>query len=236
MIVYVVPTRGRPQNAMRLLEAFRTTGTYSSTKLIFCIDADDPYLAEYDKAFAADPGNDFGFVVDERRRLGPTLNHVAQRAVQDHAVSAVGFMGDDHIPQTFHWDRALLDPILRDPIAVSYGNDLIQGANLPTAVLMGAHVVRTLGYMVPVGLTHLYIDNAWRDLGIAINSLHYRSDVIIRHAHPVTQQVPWDDTYREANSGEMYAADEGVYKAWRTITLPGDAARLIERRKELLGK
>ncbi len=236
MIVYVVPTRGRPHNALRLLEAFRTTGVYSSTKLIFRVDSDDPYRDEYSRIFSEDPGNDFGFLVGERLRLGPTLNWIAQRTVQDPKVKAVGFMGDDHVPQTFHWDRALLEPILRDPIAVSYGNDLIQGPNLPTAVLMGAEIIRTLGYMVPIGLTHLYIDNAWRDLGLAVNSLHYRDGVIIRHEHPITKRVQWDDTYREANSGDMWAADEGVYNAWKAVTLPADTAKLVTRRKELLGR
>jgi hypothetical protein len=206
--IFLVPTRGRPQNALRLLRAW-CRYTSRSTRLCFIIDNDDPELTNYSQVFNMPEFDSFsfGWMVDERRRLGGSLNYWAPKLVD--AYEAIGFMGDDHLPRDIGWDLKMKDAMVGQP-TIAYGNDLIQGPNLPTAVLMDSRIVKSLGWMIPPGLTHMYLDNFWRDFGHALGTLVYLNDVIIEHVHPIAGKTAWDDRYTEVNEfmgpdGQLYA-------------------------------
>jgi hypothetical protein len=207
--IYLVPTRGRPQNALRLLEQWKSVTT-EKTRLCFVIDTDDPKLDEYTDIFNDRSYDDFqfGWQVDRRRRLGGTLNFWAPKLARNY--DAVGFMGDDHLPITPGWDTELTSTLT--PASVVYGNDMVMGPNLPTAVLLGSGIIETLGWMIPPGLTHMYLDNFWRDLGSELGTLQYRGDVIIQHIHPITGKVPWDPQYVEVS--EHMGPDAGIYQSF----------------------
>jgi hypothetical protein len=223
---YLVPTRGRPANAVRLAQAFRDTCRGDDTRLEFFVDDDDPELPNYEVAFLDRSLDDchFGYNVGPRLRLGGTLNRHAP--VYAGMVSAVGFMGDDHVPRTVGWDVQLLEHVRALPGAVVYGNDLLQGPNIPTAVLLDSRLVTALGWMVPPGLVHLYMDNFWKELGQRLTTLRYRGDVVIEHMHPVAGKTAWDDRYAEVNAGSVYEADEKTYEAFRVNRVDGMAAAL----------
>jgi hypothetical protein len=53
-MLVIVPTRGRPAAATRLIEAFAATG--ATTDLVFCVDNDDPHLPEYDRTWGVSVG------------------------------------------------------------------------------------------------------------------------------------------------------------------------------------
>lgn len=195
--LYLVPTRGRPANAVRLIEHFNATST-ADARLLFILDDDDPDLFHYRKVLSSPDldGQRFSYIVGPRLRLGPTLNRYAPDYAQHF--ETIGFMGDDHVPETPGWDRALIDETKRTR-GISYGNDMVHGPGLPTAVLMHSSIINALGYMVPPGLIHMYLDNFWRDLGNGLGALTYRGDVVVRHVHPIVQGAPWDAGYEEVN-------------------------------------
>ena len=66
---------------------------------------------------------------------------------------------------------------------------------IPTAVFMGAGVIRELGYFNPPGCTHLFLDNAWRHYGEALGTLRYLPDVIIEHLHFLAGKAAKDALY-----------------------------------------
>lgn len=208
-MAYLVPSRGRPVNAARLAQRWRETAA-SDTHLIFLIDDDDPELPGYEKALDEYGDEQIFYMIDERRRVGPTLNHWAPKFAARY--DAIGFMGDDHLPQTARWDTLLSEAIESQRYVIAYGDDLFQRGNLPTAVLMDARIIRSLGFMVPAGLTHLYLDNFWRDLGNELGTLRYLPHVVIEHRHPQAQKAEWDAGYREVNGGEMWEADTDAYR------------------------
>lgn len=210
-MLYLVPSRGRPHNAERLITAFYETKYFDDTELMFCLDDDDPTLEQYvevltDKAY--DDAGWLGYNVAPRMRLGPTLNHYAVRYAPWR--NAIGFMGDDHRPMSVHWDRAIHDALSLKPRIV-YGNDLVQSENLPTAVMMTSDIIRALGQMVPQTLTHLFLDNYWRDLGKGADCLTYLPGVIIQHLHPGAGTAEHDERYAEVNSPAMWTADEAAW-------------------------
>ncbi|MCA1840173.1 MAG: glycosyltransferase family 2 protein [Actinobacteria bacterium] len=215
-MIVVVPSRGRPDNIAELIEAFDTT-CVSTTKLWVCVDDDDPELEEYSRVIH-DAYSGFTYLfVEEPSRIGPILNRVVPKATEQDDV--VAFMGDDHRPRTVAWDQLYINNLREMGTGVVYGNDLYQGANIPTQVAMTSNIVKATGYFVPPGAKHLYLDNAWADIGRA-TKLRYLPDVIVEHMHPCAGKGKWDDGYAANNSTETYSEDEAVYNDWKQNVLP----------------
>lgn len=210
-LLVIVPTRGRPENVARLERARYETQVmdHSVVSFTYIVDDDDPRAMDYAKlADTFESGSRMDIV--HRRRLGPTLNDAAARYCGDW--DAIGFMGDDHLPTTRGWDREILDALGDDSQPnIVYGNDLLQGPNLPTAVFMPSRVIKAAGFMCPPAQVHLYLDNYWKALGEALGTLTYLPNVVIEHIHPAAGKTPMDDGYREANATELDQVDK---EAW----------------------
>lgn len=211
-LVVIVPSRGRPHAAVELAGAFKATCT-ANTGLVFAVDSDDPALAGYreviDQGLAS-------VIVAGHTSMVDALNRraIGYASLEDElAVTAIGFMGDDHRPRTKGWDRAYLDALTSLP-GIVYGNDLIQGVKLPTQCAMSASAVRALGHMAPPPLTHLYVDNYWLEIGQASGCITYLPDVVVEHVHPVGGTAEWDAGYRRVNSRAMYGRDQAAYVAY----------------------
>lgn len=188
-----------------------------------CVDSDDPQVDAY-KALSLPPW--VRVRVGERLRLGPTLNLYAVKALLLRRVpSVIGFMGDDHRPRTPGWDSTIA-AVAEKCTAVIYGNDRVQGKNLPTAVALTTDIVSSLGYMVPPGAIHLYLDDFWKYLGTQLGRLKYLPGVVIEHVHPITGKVQWDDVYREANAPQVYEHDYRVFDEWTKIAGPAAIEKL----------
>lgn len=225
-LVILVPTKGRPENAARLARAVYETSGNAFTDLVFAVDPDETYTATYQHAL-----RNFSSWVQLRtveaspQRVGPILNVLAQSAAQEY--DYVGFLGDDHLPRTQNWDEELVRSLNLNP-GVAYGNDLLQGENLPTAGVISSDLIRGLGYMVPGVLEHLYLDDFWKALGQGVGNLVYRDDVIIEHLHPTASKSQYDATYQAANSPGQYARDSENYRGYMNTLWPEELARLKE--------
>jgi hypothetical protein len=211
-LIVVVPSRGRPHNIADLVAAWDKTRT-SDSHLWVIVDDDDAELDGYHRVAAESARPWWSLTVGPRRRLGPTLNDEALIASQ---FGHVGFMGDDHRPRTIGWDAKIIATIEALPLAVVYGDDLVQRQNLATAVFMHADVVARLGWMVPPGQIHLYLDDFWMLLGNRLSTLTYLSDVVIEHCHPVAGTAPSDAGYVEVNAPEMYSHDQARFREFST--------------------
>lgn len=213
----------------RLEEARRATASYDGADFLYAVDDDDPELAGY-KALGVDR-----LTIGPRRRLVPTLNEQARRHADLYPF--LGFMGDDHLPVTPGWDRIIRDEL--DPRdsdgrptnrpRVVYGNDLIQGANLPTAVFLHSRIVLALNFMAPPGLVHLYADNFWLELGRDLDGLVYLPHVVIQHLHPVGGTAAWDEGYADANAPARDETDRNAWNAFRRDDGPLGYAAAVER-------
>jgi hypothetical protein len=212
-LVVIVPSRGRPHTVAEMAEAFERTWT-ADTRLTFALDADDPaYNAYVDEVLKFDS-------VRKNTGASKSMVEALNRAATDYLYPdvaenpvAIAFIGDDHRPRTKGWDRAYLDALAARP-GIVYGNDLFQGERLPTQCAMSTQVVRALGHMAPPALTHLYVDNYWRDLGKAADCLTYLPDVIVEHVHPVAGKAQMDEGYRRVNAPAMYGRDSAAYQAY----------------------
>lgn len=221
----IVPSRGRPQNITRLLTAWHDTG--ATAQLVVALDDDDPQLDTYLDVLADDMRlRELHVIVGPRLRMNGTLNAVAATVLDKvleprpgtapRLPDVIGFMGDDHLPRTPEWDQKIEAALDNLGHGIVYADDLVQRQNLPTAVFMSATIVRALGYMAPPVLVHLFLDNYWRDLGLASGRLRYLPGVVIEHLHPIAGKAEHDETYAQANASETWTHDEEAYHAFVT--------------------
>lgn len=226
-LVVIVPSRGRPNTVAEMAEAFEQTCT-ADTWLCFATDEDDPAADDYRCDDPAYPAMSIAVFDHQPSSMVRALNAAALSYIGlpgRQSTKAIGFLGDDHRPRTKGWDRAYLDALAAQR-GIVYGDDLIQGPNLPTQCAMSTDVVRALGHMAPPALTHLYVDNYWRDLGKAAGCLTYLPDVVIEHVHPIAGKAPVDDGYRRVNAPEMYHRDSAAYQLYMSEHGGDDVAKV----------
>ena len=218
-MVVIVPTRSRPHNMGPMIESIEATKALD-TRFVLSIDHDDPDIDGYQRF--SWPEWATLEVTHPRMRLGEALNYHAQRLCADYDI--IGFLGDDNRPITVGWDWRITDEMR--PLGIVYCNDLIQRWKLPTAVFMDATIVRTVGYFSAPGVIHLYIDDAWKALGVALGTLRYLGDCVIEHRHPLVGKAESDAIYESVNSPERWSTDGPAFDKWRAEQLPVDSAKL----------
>lgn len=208
-LLVIVPSRGRPHNIAELHVAWAETA-HRDGRLLVAVDDDDPALPEYQRVCDL---IGVELEVGPRLRLTGTLNKVAIEHAPRH--KAIAFMGDDHRPRTVGWDTQLMAELDRLGTGFVYGNDLLQGERMATAVAMTSDIVSALGYMAPPQMVHLCLDLVWVEWGKAIDRLAYLPDTVIEHMHPAVGKAVNDSGYDEANSPAQTAADHAAYEAYR---------------------
>ena len=214
-LAVLVPSRGRPRNVARLIEACERT-CQLDTGLHFGFDRDDPQLPACLKA-----ADGYSYSLRDRMELGPWTNELAE--LNSH-LPYLCSMGDDMIPSTPGWDRQLVEAC--GPCGMAYPNDL-RRADIPETIVMSTAIVRALGWMCQPGIGHWYTDNVWSDLGRGAGCLAYLQDVIVEHKHPnVPGGDPTDMTYTDA--AHRFPRDLAAYQKWRMTGMRRDIETVRE--------
>ena len=211
----ILPSRSRPKNVERCINALKDNSLISD----FCVAIDDDQSDLYPRL------DGVIYEVNPRLRVNGTLNLVAIKYAKKY--KTICFVGDDHLVKSKNWDQSLAEPINTKGYGISYGNDLLQGQNLPTAAMMSTNIIEILGFMSPPQLIHLFIDNFWMVLGLNIGSFYYFDDVIIEHLHPYAGKAEIDDGYIEANSTERVSADEREFARYLTDDFENDLKKVM---------
>jgi hypothetical protein len=212
-LLLIVPTKGRPEKHLEFYESFKINSTVAD--LVFVLSLGD---IQYPRI----PGVKYETV--DSPTMSGKLNNIAVKYANDY--DYIAFMGDDVRIRTNAWDAKMLDEISSIPNAIAYGNDLYQGEELPTAVLLDSNIVRTLGFMSPPEFNHLYIDNFWKKLGEGLSSLKYFSEIILEHLHFTIGKAVEDNTYRESSSNQAFLEDREAYHNYIDNNLDNDIAKL----------
>lgn len=217
----VLPSRGRPEKVAECVELLKENSRISD----ICVAIDDDQSELYPRI------DGVIYEVNPRLRMNGTLNLVATKYADKY--ETVFFLGDDHRTRTAGWDELLYAPIKEKGYGLAYGDDKLQGKNLATAVMMSTNIIKTLGFMSPPALIHLYMDNFWMNLGTALDCLTYVPEATIEHMHFAAGKADMDDQYAEVNSKEMYQKDQNSYVDYVKNNLRGDLEKLF---KELIVK
>lgn len=221
----IVPSRGRPWNVVRLVDQLKKLR--SEVDLYIGVDADDPAINEYIIQFEDDDDNPNVHLIKNqiRRKFGPTLNRIAKGIADKYKY--IAWMGDDHFPITPGWDfiyREELDKLGK--VGMVYGDDRIMGKTIATQMAFTSNVVKALGYAVPNGFTHLFIDNYFMRLFDSIDKMKYLPNVIVEHLHYISHKSEEDKTYKEANSQENWNNDQRRFNEYVSNELEVDSRKL----------
>jgi hypothetical protein len=205
-LIIIVPTRGRPANVQRLIE--ESAKTADNLELWFAIDDNDTETykhVDWSTPVSSSGGRlSVSWVVTPQWSMNKKLNHWARIAADK--CDYIGFLGDDNVPITPHWDTLICEAIGNCP-GVGYADDLIKGQDLCTSAIISASIVRCLGFMTPESLIHLYVDNFWMELGTRLGNLKYLPHVVVEHRHYTVGKSEIDEQYSRVNSAKMYHDD-----------------------------
>src|SRR5271166_5200043 len=150
-LLVITPTRGRPHNIARLIKAMRET-CKMKTHLVIGVDDDDPELPGYEKLHEQYGGESFTMLTGPRKGLTEWTNDIAVIYVDEYPFLAS--LGDDHVPRTPGWDKALIRAIFNmGGTGFSYPWDYTR-EDIPEAVVMSSGIVKALGWMAMPDLSH----------------------------------------------------------------------------------
>lgn len=211
----ILPTRSRPDKAALCVAALKEKSRISD--IVVAIDDDQADL--YPRLEGVT------YEVNPRLRMNGTLNLVANKYADKY--ETIFFLGDDHVVRTDGWDEILYEPIKARGYGLSYGDDRLQGQKLATAIMMSTNIIRTIGYMAPPKLIHLYMDNFWMSLGQALNCLTYCREAVIEHMHYLAGKSVADEQYLDVNSQEMYRKDQESFVDYIQSDLKTDLEKII---------
>jgi hypothetical protein len=186
-LALLVPSRGRPHNIARLIEAMNTT-CRGDTTLVVGVDDDDPFIDDY-LAFS---NCEVVVLPGMRRQLVWWLNLLAKQRTEE----CIGHIGDDNVPRTVGWDVRVMESLEHHNFC--HADDLDPGrpaGSLSLTIFMRSEIVKRLGYMGPPRLQHMYVDPVWFAWGQA-TSIEFLSDVVIEHMHyTIAGKAPPDESY-----------------------------------------
>lgn len=222
-LLVIVPSRGRPNNIARLLDAVHATAK-AQTHVHVAVDDDDPELERYRYVMGQAAAEGDKLTVGPRKGLTAWTNEIAVPAAGEYPYLAS--LGDDMVPRTPGWDEALIRGIERmGGTGFTYPWDGVR-EDIPEAVVLSSGIVRALGWMAHPDLDHWYIDNVWADLG--------RGAGCLRHLRAIAVDHQWKADQTSKDSGERLAADRDAYYAWRKTRMAGDIKTVAALREAAL--
>lgn len=202
--MWLLPSRGRPHNLRRFIEAWHKTE--SSTPLTVIIDQDDPSYLDY-LCIILPPT--WQYRINPARK--PLLHLFNDYFDENPDLDWYGSMDDDAVPETTHWDKKLVEEAGKDYIA--WGFNGCQNEKLAGGAIVGGNVARKMGGLALRGLKRLYQDTYFTEWGRKYNILRYREDVRVIHYHFSNGLAPFDATYEKPEADE----DAVVFNKWLNI-------------------
>lgn len=233
-LVILVPTRGRPENIRKVISAWDFTNAWDKADLVLIADADDPEIQGYRDvvALTVHPDTEEPLIRLVEMAVWMPMVHKLNMVAKDVAEGwgteappfALGFAGDDHLPQTIGWAERYLTVLHELGSGMVYGDDKYQGRKLSTEWAVTSDVVRRLGRMVPAPVEHMYCDNSMMDLFNGAGALRHLAEVTIEHMHPIAGKGQTDAQYQRVNHRDQFRADRLAYEAWKRTGLAADVA------------
>lgn len=223
-LAVLVPTRQRPHNVRRLVLAFRETAEAPDTVLVLVLDTDDD--SDYSEVPCGDREH---WITAPGAPMAQQLNHAASIYAPDYRALLV--LGDDNVPRTPGWDRAMLAAL--DEMGGSgfvCANDLISdppGAHM----LMSSDIVLALRWMAEPSMRHYFVDNVWTEFRERLGCFRYLPEVVIEHVHYSTGKVPHDEVY-QSSYRKHFQHDEAAFACWQAERRDADlrtVAGVMER-------
>ena len=202
--MWSLPTRGRPDNLQRFINAYQDTK--GSSKVYVRLDNDDPKLADYQKIKFP---KTFEVVVGPREGLKAAMEEMFKKYPNE---AWYGLGADDIVPRTNYWDRLLAEEA--GTRKISHPDDLgkKKKKHLPTHPVCGGDLVRAVGWFGHPATIHFFLDNSWQYVGEGLGCITLRDDIVVEHVHHSMGKAPLDETYKQVNT--KMEQDRIAYNSW----------------------
>lgn len=165
----LIPTRGRPENIARFLQAYKETN--ATLPITLLCDADDSCLDEY---------RAFGLAVYVGKRREGIVALINEWFHANPSLSWYAVMSDDVVPRTQTWDIILMDRCMRE--VISWPDDGIEGELLATHCFIRGDFVRYLNHISYDRLKHGFVDLLWTLAAYMLNAGRgYCGEVFVEH-------------------------------------------------------
>ena len=228
-LLVIVPSRGRPQNIARMLDAVHATAK-AQTHVHVGVDDDDPELERYRYVMGQAAGEGDELTVGPRKGLTGWTNEIAVGAAGEYPYLAS--LGDDMVPRTPGWDKALIRGIERmGGTGITYPWDGTR-EDIPEAPFVSSDIVAALGWFFLPEVSHWYGDNVLADLGRGAGCLRHLRAVAVDHLNVAAGRAAPDGTARD--NGRSLDADRDAYYAWRRTRMAGDIETVAALREQAL--
>jgi hypothetical protein len=221
--MWFIPSRGRPAQCQALLDATVRHGMVAGGAVITDADDDSPF--EY-QAIRYPAG--WAHLV-----LPPGTPGIAESIRAAYRCSPneswYGLISDDNTVETDGFEAALVEAAGEWGIASA--NDLWQAredvsvGRMHGATVFGGELVRALGWWVPDGFSHLYIDDVWETLGRHLGNWRTLMDVVTPHHHPFKTGATPDETTARVNAADIAQADRDRFAKWLEADADADLLR-----------
>ena len=195
-MIWILPTRGRPARCQEVLDACAATGMRSRA-VCFIDGAAEPY------ANVRWPSNWSPVVLRDHHELAGVLRRALTEWPDE---DAYGFLTDGVLPRTPGWDAALGRAAGSWRIAIANDNwhagpASDANARLSGAIAFGGDLLRTLGWWVPEGFIHLYVDDVWEHLARRLGVWAFCPEVRVTNRHFANPRAPRP---RDANTRRLF--------------------------------
>lgn len=207
-ISILCPTRGRPQNMLRVSKELLEKSD-TETEIIFYIDNDDTESLRALPILLTKYPNRIKAIISTRINQSDTVNHLYPLVKND----LMFLIGDDILCHNLSWDTTVLNIYAesKDKVLLVYGRDGINDKNLATHMFLHRNWVDTLGYITPSCFTADYADCWLFDIACRINRQVYVPGLYFEHLHPNVGKAEMDKTHQDrlqktysGNNRELY--------------------------------
>jgi hypothetical protein len=216
--LWLLPSRRRPHNLSRFFSALRTTDT-KSHGLVLVQEQDYAALKSQYDGLDMYPG--WRFVLTQGDSQGDKLR---EQVSLYHDAEWVGLIGDDQEPVTPNWDAKLVASLngynlvtCTDDFVFEQGTKFGQPNRMAGVLLFSGELYRTLGYIFPPPIHHVYLDDIYEELATKVDFWTINRDVLILHHHARREPSRADDTDRVAYGGDgsFAALDHPHWLVWQ---------------------
>jgi len=204
-ISILLPTRGRPEQAERLLQSIvEMSADPSRIEIVLYVDEDDPtsHAIQCDTISVTR-------IIGPRRPMGGLNTACLERSTGDIIVP----LNDDMVIRTFGWDRKIVEIHERFPdrVYLAYPNDLHAGEMLCSTPILSRTTFEVLSHPFPEtyqgGFIDYHIMDIFKRLQVSgEDRIVYLGDVVIEHLHYQYGKSESDATYEQR--GPLNVGDE----------------------------
>ncbi len=223
----LLPTRGRPGFVAEFLQSVISSASdLQSLEVVVTIDQDD---VESQGITCPPPLQMVKMVGSPGRPMG-LMNQQCYEASSGRYVMLVN---DDVLCRTEGWDALIYKTFSQfsDNIALVYGNDLDQGAHVPTFPILSREACQAMGGLCPISYWNLHIESHIFDIFKQLKRLRhdrivYLPTLVFEHLHHTLNKSEADQTSKKhdtrADDWLFIALDDDRYRVAHCL------ARLIE--------